>query len=486
MSIRLSDLTREPEFLEKTFHYCEKNKLFRCVSISAKINRPLSNNLAYGALRSLVLKYPLLFSRIAGEEPHVRYEPIREILFADVFSVNTTVDKCLKDKDAETSVLTDMTFYENYRLKKAMWKLVYYEKTGWVTFHSAHSFTDGGSVVAYLKDFVESLNHVTDAEAKSTLFSLDQDLSLLKYPISPGFLERVNYQADFATKLFARGLKLAIWYWPSIVPKVVEKKRFELFFVGRAPEPFSPDLVWQSDHVIGANSPLNFTKAVFINFDTGSLGKMLAACRAHDVKLQSFILLVYAHTINTLYPELYSAKNLKTGVAASLRNRFDSLETHSSYLGNKGRFDDGLYTYAATFLLEPGTTFSWEAVKKYHDFIHEKVTSADWIKQYYIANQSLTAESYLDHRLDTEGDTLFLSSTNLGHIDVLLYEDEKYQIEDILFAPCVGALLGMHHVTVLSTAKGGLNLGLTIGDENVDSPKFKKAFSENLLLLANS
>ncbi|GEQ69927.1 hypothetical protein JCM33374_g3603 [Metschnikowia sp. JCM 33374] len=487
MPVTLQDLTREPDFLEKTFRYCEKNKLFRCVSISARINRPLDADVAFGSVRSLVLKYPLLFSRLSGEEPNITYVPLEAIRFEDVFVVRNDAEVCFKAENAQTDLLTDASFHENHVQKKPLWRFVYHKKTGWITFQSAHCFTDGGSVVAYLKDFVEGLNHVAGVTAKDMVFNLQDDLSLLKYGISPGFFDRVNYQTNLATRLVAHAIKSAIWLWPGVVPAVLEKKRVESFFVDRTPEPFSPDSFFESEHIIDEKSSLNLTTPTFLNIDSDSLQAILRQCRAHNVRLQSYILLVYVHTVNSQCPDMYTSKNLKVAVAASFRNRFESLQSHNKYLGGGDvRFEDGFYTYAATFFLEPGTEFSWPSVQKYHNFLHQKVNSEEWIRQYYFAHHTMTAENYMDHRLGNEKDTLFISSTNLGHIDVLQYDDpSKFQIEDILFAPMTGALMGTHHVTLSSTAKGGLNIGLSNGDPNVkDWAVFKRELKKNLVLFS--
>ncbi|KAM9934028.1 hypothetical protein OXX80_006363, partial [Metschnikowia pulcherrima] len=96
MSVALQDLTREPELMEKILLYCERNNIFKCISISVKINKPLEDGLVYGSLRALVLKYPLLFSFPVGAEPHVKYEPLEQILFKDVYEVNDEVTKSFK------------------------------------------------------------------------------------------------------------------------------------------------------------------------------------------------------------------------------------------------------------------------------------------------------------------------------------------------------------------------------------------------------
>lgn len=487
MPVSVQDLSREPEFLEKTLYYCEKKKIFQCVSISAKLNRSPNEDAVYGSLRLLVLKYPLLFSRVEEDGGKVMFVPVDEIRFEEIYLVNDEVKRCFKEDGAETRILTNVSFYNNHLQKKALWKIVYYTKTGWLTFHSAHCFTDGGSVVAYLKDFVEGLNNVAGVKQKGVLFNLEADLPRLSYGISPGFFDRINYNPGLATRLVAYGLKLAIALWPGIIPNVMEKKRFELFFVEKKPQPFLPDRFFESPYIIDEESGINSTTANFIYFDHEQVQRMIHACRANQVKLQSYLLLAYAHTINQLYPELYKQKYWKAGVAASFRNRFECLQSHNSYLGNKGRFDDGFYTYAATFLLEPETMFTWDTVRKYHTFLHQKIGSEEWISQYYVA-QSMTAEDYLDHRFGKEKDDLFLSSTNLGHIDLLQYEDpSRFQIEDILFAPSAGALLGTHHMTVSSTVKNGLNIGFTNGDPNIgDWDEFKRALKENLLLLLNN
>ncbi|OBA21967.1 hypothetical protein METBIDRAFT_143490 [Metschnikowia bicuspidata var. bicuspidata NRRL YB-4993] len=482
MAVTIQDLTRDLEFLEQALYYCEKNEMYKSVGISAKLNRPLGEEQAFASLRLLVLKYPLLFSHVVEKGQQIRYEPVEEIRFKDVFTVNRDVDRCFKEEGANTRLLTEQSSLENHHNKHALWKLTYYERTGWITFNSAHCFTDGGSVVAYLKDFVEGLNNVDKPETRDVLFNLSKDLPILEHKISPGFFDRVNYLPNLATRLLFRGLQLAISVWPGIIHSVLEKKRFELFFVDRPPERFLPDTFFESTYIVGKDSGLNFTTPSFINFSPEQLNIMIQACRKNQVKLQTYLLMVYIHTLNELYPDLYMGKNLKTSVAASFRNRFDCLQTHTSYLGNEGRFDDGFYTYAASFLLPPGTKFTWGAVRKYHDYLHTTLSSEDWVKQYYLA-QAMPVGVYMDPVVGQEKDDLCLSATNLGHISVLQYDDgSKFQIEDILFAPSAGALLGTHHMTVSSTTKNGLNIGITDGDPNItDWATLKAKFKLNLM-----
>ncbi|QBM87681.1 Alcohol acetyltransferase [Metschnikowia aff. pulcherrima] len=483
MSVALQDLTREPELMEKILLYCERNNIFKCISISVKINKPLEDGLVYGSLRALVLKYPLLFSFPVGAEPHVKYEPLEQILFKDVYEVNDEVTKLFKDNDAGNELLTSVSFYDAHKNKTVLWKLVYYRHTGWLTFHSSHCITDGGSVIAYLKEFVEGLNHAENVSEKEVLFSLKNDLPILTHGISPSLFEKVSYEPDILTKVASTVLKKVISWWPGIVPNVLEKQRHNLFFVDCPPVPFSAETCFESEHLISAKSPLNATRPMFINFETSTLDQILRVCRENNVKLLSYLIIVYAHTIHQLLPGIYDAKYLKVGIAVSFRNLFENLQSHGPYLGNAGRFDDGFYTYGVTYFLEPQLEFSWENVRKYHKFLHDTVVSEDWKKEYYVGCHTMEAQDYMGGRFEKKGDCCFLTTTNLGHIDVLDHEDANlFQIDDVLFAPSAGATMGTHHITVCSTKKGGVNIGFYNGDLRVKDWKvFKQKFASNLL-----
>lgn len=466
MPVTLRDLTRKTGFLEESFYNYEKNNVFRCVSISAKLSCPLNAGLAWGALRLLVLKYPLLILCI-DDASNVQFEPLQKIFLKDVFLINSLVDTCFKDKEADTGCLTNYSFANRHKQKKPMWKVMYYEKTGWLTFNSSHTFTDGGSVIAYLKDFVESLNHVDDSKIGDILFNLADDLPLLKTGIPRGTSPDIDIHQF---KVTAKKRKIS------------EKQILEQSFVDGMPETFESSQIYKGDYIIDEKSPLNFTKPIFLNLKNDTVKDILHACRVNNVKLQSYIILVYVHTINQLCPGIYTNKYLKTIVAASMRNRSTTYQSHGSYLGKTSRFDDGFYSYGASFFLDPGTSFSWEAVRKYHQFLHRKLSAENSIQQ-NPGVKTIKFEELVNIPRFSRKDELFFLCTNLGHIDMNQYENNtKFQIEDFLFAASAGAVLGTHHMTVVSTGKGGLNIGFTNGDPNIkDWVNFKKAFAENLV-----
>ncbi|GEQ67322.1 hypothetical protein JCM33374_g986 [Metschnikowia sp. JCM 33374] len=491
MPVTLQDLSREPELMEKILLYCERKNIFKCVSISVKINKPLNDDAVFASLRALVLKYPLLFSFPVGEEPNVKYEPLDHILFKDVYVVNETVTQSFKDNDANSEMLTSASFHENHINRAVLWKLVYYKKTGWLTFNSAHCFTDGGSVIAYLKEFVERLNHVGDEKAGDVLFSLENDLPRLTHGISRGLFDRTGYTPDLVTRFAATTLKHVISWWPGIVPTVLEKQRHNSFFVDCPPVPFSKETCFESEFLINESSPLNSTVPMFINFTTETLNKILDACRTHKVKLSSYLTVVYTHTILQLCPGVYDDKFLKVGVAVSFRNLFDTLKSHGSYLSkiedgdslNEECFDDGFYSYGVTYFINPHTKFSWDSVQKYHRYLHTTVNSEEWKKEYYVGCKTMEAENYMGGRFDKIGDCCFITNTNLGHVAVIDHGDvDAFQIEDILFAPSAGATMGTHHITVCSTTKSGVNIGFYKGDHRVtDWALFKRTFAKNVL-----
>ncbi|OBA20585.1 hypothetical protein METBIDRAFT_32562 [Metschnikowia bicuspidata var. bicuspidata NRRL YB-4993] len=72
----------------------------------------------------------------------------------------------LNDDGSSPLELTSLSFQDNHAKRIALWKIIYYKNTGWLTFHSSHCFTDGGSVLAYLKDFVEGLNQSQESIAR--------------------------------------------------------------------------------------------------------------------------------------------------------------------------------------------------------------------------------------------------------------------------------------------------------------------------------
>lgn len=481
MPVTVNDLTRKPVLMEKILLYCERKNIFKCISISVKINKTLNEDLVYGSLRALVLKYPLLFSFPTGEEPNVKYEPLDEIRFKDVYLVNETITELFKDNDKACETLNSHSFYENHLRKSVLWRLIYFKNTGWLTFQSSHCITDGGSIVAYLKEFVEGLNH-TKEKAQDVLFSLEADLPLLEHGISPGLFDRVEYQPDILTRIASTALRLVINWWPGIVPTVLEKQRHNLFFVDCPPVPFSKETCFESEFLIGENSPLNFALPMFISYNTQTLNKILQACRDHQVKLLTYLIVVYAHTVLQLNPGVYDEKFLKVGIAVSFRNLFEKLQSHGTYLGNEGRFDDGFYAYGVTYFLEPRLKFNWEAVQKYNKFLHDTVNSEDWKKEYYVGCQTMEAENYMGDRFEKKGDCCFITNTNLGHIEVLDHQNDLFQIDDILFAPSAGATMGTHHITVCSTTKSGVNIGFSKGDTRVsDWGIFKETYSKNLL-----
>ena len=478
-------LCRGPEFMEKLFLYLERKNIFQSVSILVHINskRQLTTGLVFAALRKLVLKYPLLFLFPTGDEPNITWVPLDKIRFTDVYEVNTDITECFKNENVETKVLNRLSISKRLRLQKPLWKLIYFKRTKWLTFQSAHSFTDGGSVIAYLKEFVESLNDLEEDESVELLFDLKKDRHFLDRGISPSFFSRIKYRPSLLTWLSAVALKAMVTVLPVIVPTFLETSLHNLFFVDRHPVPYSNRSFFESDYLLSELSPLNDLKPFFVNIPPMDLKEIVGACRDHGVKLQTYIIIVYVHTVHELYPELYLKKFLKVGVPVSLRNRYRCLESHCSFLGDKGHFDDGFYTFSVKYFLDPFTTFSWQNVRKYHDFLHNTINNPRWVDQFYIANYSLTAESYMDPRLDFKRDDCFLALTNLGHVELLDHGSTgKYQIDDILFAPSSGAVLGTHHMTICSTAKNGLNIGFSDGDRKViDWSEFRHLFKRNLL-----
>ncbi|KAF8005263.1 hypothetical protein HF325_000720 [Metschnikowia pulcherrima] len=394
-------LCRGPEFMEKLFLYLERKNIFQSVSILVHINskRQLTTGLVFAALRKLVLKYPLLFLFPTGDEPNITWVPLDKIRFTDVYEVNTDITECFKNENVETKVLNRLSISKRLRLQKPLWKLIYFKHTRWLTFQSAHSFTDGGSVIAYLKEFVESLNDLEEKESVELFFDLKKDRRFLKRGISPSFFSRIKYRPSLLTWLSAVALKAMVTVLPVIVPTFLETSLHNLFFVDRHPVPYSNRSFFESDYLISELSPLNDLKPFFVNIPPMDLKEIVGACRDHGVKLQTYIIIVYVHTVHELYPELYLKKFLKVGVPTL------------------------------------------------------NVT------------------------------TVFLALTNLGHVELLDHGSTgKYQIDDILFAPSSGAVLGTHHMTICSTAKNGLNIGFSDGDRKViDWSEFRHLFKRNLL-----
>ncbi|GEQ67731.1 hypothetical protein JCM33374_g1396 [Metschnikowia sp. JCM 33374] len=499
-----AELTRSPEFIEKMLLYLERKNLFRTVSVSIKIggnNNTLTPARVFLPLRNLLLKYPLLFSFPIGEEPGLQWKPLLEVRLSEVFHVDDSMEVGFKDPDADTAMLTSVSKFESHCRRKPLWHMVYYSKTQWLTFYAAHCFTDGGSILAYLKEFVEALNHEEPAgefphEAPGgpcnetpgdLLFSLETDLHLLKHGISPVFFDRIDFKPSFGTRVVIRAIKLAMQMFPVLVPGLLEKASKSSFFVDGWPRPFGHRSFYESDHLITEESPSNNVTPAFINLAPGDVDSLVSDCRRHKVKLNTYVVFVYLHTIHEMYPDLYTKEFLKITIVASLRNIYTTLSSHNTYLGNDGRFDDGFYSFLANYYFDPNTPYSWDAVKKYHDFLHQTINSAKWINEYYTLGRTMTAETYLDPIVEIRKDDTFLWITNLGHVEVIDHGDSgKFHIEDILFAPSSGAILGTHHVTMCSTTKSGLNIGFSDADPNVkDWAAFGMKLKENLLSFGN-
>lgn len=484
--INIAALTRKPEFIENLFIYLERRNLFQCVSISVRVlPLTLTNELAYAALRKLVLKYPLLALFPLGEGLALRWQPLSEIRFSDVFEVDENVDVGFTDPGAKTELLTQMSAVRRHQQKIPLWRFVYYKKTGWLTFQGGHSFTDGASVVAYLKDYVELLNNVDAEEFEDVLYDSQKDMALLECGIPPRFFDHVQFKPDYFTKFLIWALKSGAWFVPTMMSTIFETTAQNLCFVDRPPVPFLARSFFEAPFVISTQSPLNSAIPRFINLTNEEVGKILVDCRVHGVKLLTYVLFVYLQTVHQVCPGTYTQKFLKASVAANLRNRYPIFQSHNKYLGNIGKFEDGFYSSIVSYFIEPGTMFSWEVLRKYHDFLHNSMYGTEWFKQYYVASEVLTPESYMGPRVDTKKDDCFLFLTNLGNIDVLEHSpSSKFQIEDILFSPSIGTNLGTHHIALCSTAKSGLRIGFTDGDKNVkDWENFGLKLKENFLQL---
>lgn len=469
--------------MERLLFCWEKNSLFTSISMAVRINRPLEDVLVFGALRRLLLKYPLLFSALLGEELDVAFGPLEKIYFKDVYLINEEVTQAFDKSDEFSSVLTSVFAHQNHKKGTPLWKLVYYKNIQWFSFHCSHAISDGGSVISYLKEFVENLNHVTETSVGEILFSLSEDLPFLQKGISPGILEMVNFKPDLYTRLKANSLKFIVQIWPGFVKSVVDRRRHNLFFVDRPPKPYSKQTFFESEYVADKNSPLNFTAPSFINISSKDLKSMLQVCRLHNVKLQTYIIMKYVHTMLELYPQFYAEKDLLIAVAVSFRNIFGGFPSHSTYLGNKGQYDDGFYVHVPFYYLPPKSYFSWTTVKLYHDFLHQTVTSKSFVDGYAIACEGMSAEKFMAKKVGVTKDSLFLGNTNLGPIDLIEHNNLKlYQIENVLFVPMPGAFMGTHEMTAISTSKCGLNIGFLKADPNVeDWGVFKKELRLNLL-----
>ncbi|KAM9938740.1 hypothetical protein OXX80_001757 [Metschnikowia pulcherrima] len=480
--ISIPDLTREPDFMEKLLLYFERNNIFQSVSVSVKINKNVPIEMFAPTIRKLVLKYPMLFMFPVGNEPKIRWEPLPDIIISDVFEINQDVTDDLLVDTFDTTLLNSFSIVERHRQKKPLWKLVYFERVNWITFHCAHCFTDGGSILAYLKEFVEYLNDVDVSAGKDQVFCIKEDLPLLETGIPAPFFERVKFRPNFRTKVSAAAIKAAIGLFPTLVTALLETRLENSLFVDRLPVPFSPRCFFESESVISETSSLNNATAMFIHLSREELSVVLAACKAHHVKFQTYVILVYVQTVHEIRPELYSQKFLKVGCAVSFRNIHKQLTDHSTYLGNKGRFDDGFYTFVAKYFLDPGTTLSWESVKKYNDFLHGTINSAEWINDFYIASHAVLPDHIMDPKMDIKKDDCFLFATNLGHVEVIDHgEAGKFQIDDILFTPSRGVTIGTHHVTMSSTSKVGLHVGFSDGDINItDWNLFRSKFKYNM------
>ncbi|KAM9905506.1 hypothetical protein OXX79_002118 [Metschnikowia pulcherrima] len=453
--------------------------------MAAQVSRPLNDDVVFGALRRLSLKYPFLHSSLSGAGYNVQFNPLQKIDFRDVYEVNTEVTERFQDSDKSASVLTSVLAHHNHKAGKPLWKLIYYKNINWFSFHCSHTISDGSSVVVYLKEFVENLNHAANSKAGDVLFSLENDMPLIEKDLPPPILEMANYKPGLISKCKAKAFKMASDFWPNFINKV-DERRLNRSFVGCPPEPFSPDKFFQSDYIIDDKSPLNFSSPGFTNIDPKNLKVILNACRKHSVKLQTYLIMVYVHTMLKLYPELYAHKFLNTAVAISFRNVFGGFESHNTYLGDKGSFEDGFYVHLPAFCLPPGSYFSWDSCRKYHDALHKTVNSKSLVEGYYMACEGMTAENYMSNKFGLQKDTLFLGNTNLGRVNILDHSGtDKYHIEDILFVPMAGAFMGTHEMTAISTAKKGLNIGFIKVDPNVkDWNKFKEAFSHNLIALS--
>ncbi|GEQ69682.1 hypothetical protein JCM33374_g3356 [Metschnikowia sp. JCM 33374] len=369
--------------------------------------------------------------------------------------------------------------------------MVYYSKTRWLTLYTAHCFTDGGSIVAYLKEFVEALNEADCGDSPldapgDVLFNLAKDLARLKHGISPVFFDRINFKPTLATRMATQSLKLSLRLFPTLVPTLVDTVSQRSFFVDKWSRPFfRRKRFFESDHIISPDSPLINAAPLFVNIAPLDVESLVVDCRRHQVKLQTFVLFVYLHTIHQVCPDMYTDLFRRITVAVSLRNIYPQLSNHNTYLGNTGRFDDGFYTFLVNYYINPHTSCTWDAVRKYHAFLHRTIKGATWINEYYTMAHAMNADHYLDPKINVRKDDCFLMTTNLGLVDVIDHADSGlYHIEDILFSPSAGAMVGTHHLTMCSTAKSGLNVGFSDGDTNIkDWPTFCLKFKENLLAL---
>lgn len=509
------DLTYKAPFLERNFYFSSKHELFNCFGVSIVVNKPISREQFYVALRKIILKYPKSITSVYDEfdrEHHLRFIPKTKIIFDDnAVEFNEKFDQYPYQNKELSALLTSYRFDADPNNGKPSWKIVYFPKIKMLSWLFDHPISDGASGAAFCKELVESLNYITQKELDEAkdlfessaankkaveLFNLEKDISKFENPITPDSFKIAGYKPSLAEKIGTPILRFFLDKFPKLFPLVIEGEMHKQQFVDTKTIKFDNKKFFvREQDVISKDSPLCGQALTYIRIDPETTAKILQQCRNNNTKFQTTFMMVFLSTIHEIAPEAYTNKYLKIVTAANFRHIFPNykyghskfLSKPDSYTKETGQFKDGFHDHAVVFYVEPFKKFNWNLVQKYHNFLHKLIRSKQWFSGYYLASEAVSAKTFFDQKIGTHDDTYF-ALTNLGFVDLIDHGEEasnKYQIEDLIFTASPGPMTGTHSA-VLTSTKNGINICVADQDPAINSEEFRARLTENLRKLAES
>lgn len=472
-------LSRQLSVSENFFRSRTASGNYRNFQVTATYQPGLKNNLKlfYYALKKTVLDYHILITNVQFNTSidSYFYEPLNSVDFASVVELiesdgyidnNVINEKFMK-------LVNQITF--NLYSQDPLFKLMLVGENH-LCVVLEHTIADG-LVARYIHEILlENLAYCDNTSNWDTLqreygfvdldnphsaqlFNLERDHKFIKNSLPPPIDLFLSMDEDYTggDPQFSE----------LIIPPSTEGK-----WLGRFPAVDTHDVAFK-----------------LINVPPNETEKILKRCRAEQTSVTSYIEVILALTIHSLFRGKYASFKC----AMALRRHFDAKSAPKEYvsiLSQPGYKILGTLAHMGFGMnLPPITEFSWELVRKVNNHIVEGCKNKRALNQLKgfkdVADlKDETNEFFFQRQLNKpKADAVKIS--NLGFVHPTEYQTElgrMWKIHNMIFAQDMAPYASEFMLNIISTAKGGLNLVLSYYDYTFDDSEWDNFdhFIENL------
>lgn len=435
-------IERPLSLFENFFRLRTEHVFYKTFQLCGTYSNPISKSALTAALRTVILKYHILACNVFPQGEDFIMRPISSISIDDLL-VEVLNPDYLTDGTINELAMKFLNEYQfELYVEKPLFKVVFFNDTT-MSLVFDHTLYDG-VVGPYLhQDLVDCFNLLDESIANGTasvdpvVFDLARDGGLLIRSLPPPIDDYIPWDVDYAGG--------DPNYFDKVLPTLYER------FHGRFKNSRDYTLAFK-----------------LINFSPDQLKTILAACKAHGVTLTAYLEVINALTFQPVFHNKY----ILSKVAIALRrhfNRANAPEAYKHYFDYQDHKNYGnLPHFGIAQVFEPFTTFSWDLVSTVSANLAKAVSNRNLLSMMTgFKNAYKPLESNEQLFTNALGGTK-PENVKISNVGYIKFPEAKYTVEDMIFSQDVSSITSDLMVSVVSTAKGGLNIVISYIDSSFD------------------